>query len=303
MSRNDYNAAAQTALDRFETPAISPGFADRVVAAALASGAALPPPGQRSPPRRDRRGLWRRAGQAAIGVAVFGTMSAAAVASGLLGAVGIDVPVLTAMLAPAPVKKPTAVKVPQVKLAQRAEPEPVAEPPPPVEQTVPKPPTAKELIEARRAVRRALFLAEREAFLKQYPGLREAIAAGPEARQAYMAQHPEARTAVRARIAEIQARRAAGRAAMIQRQRARLDDPVPGPAIETLDPVMRAAMAERLAARRAEWDALDPAERTARIEAFKARQAERRARRLERLGAQESPEAVVTGEGSAPPAR
>ncbi len=76
------------ALDRLDPPPLSPGFADRVVAAAQArSPAALP---------RARRAVWRRAGawtrgrRAVLGSAalLFAGATAAAAATGLLGDVG-----------------------------------------------------------------------------------------------------------------------------------------------------------------------------------------------------------------------
>jgi hypothetical protein len=173
----------------------------------------------------------------------------------------------------------------------------------PVAEVPLEPRTMAEIVATRRAMRRAAFQAERQAFLDRHPGLREAIAAGPDARKAYLAQHPAVRAEVRTRIAEAQARKAAQRAAMIQRQRARLDDPVAAAGLRPIDPAMRAAMLERRAARRAEWDTLDPAARAALIEAFRARRDERRAMRLERRRAQGNTSAPMAGEGSAPPPR
>lgn len=295
MSRTDYPAGARTALDRLDVPPLSAQFADRVVAAAIASGNAVPPLGTRVPPRRDRRGLWRRAGQAAIGVAAFGMMSAAAVASGLLGAVGIEVPVLTAMLAPEPAKKakPVSVKKPPVQQAARAV------PPPPVAETIMPPPAIepalppwRQAVLARQEARRAAFRAERAAFLDRHPGLREAIAAGPEARKAYLAQHPEVRAEVRDRIADARARAAAKRAAVNERRLAQMRDPA-----------TRAAMVERRQARIDEFMALDPEARAARIEAFRAKQAARRAMRADRRRAQEIETPPMPTEGSATDAR
>lgn len=282
MSRSDYSKAAQSALDRYAVPPLSAGFTDRVVSAALMSGTTLPPAASRSARRRDRRGLWRRVGQGAIGVAAFGMMSAAAVASGLLGAVGIEVPVLSAMLAPVPVKdEPVARKSPVVRVAQKSVPPvrlPIVETPPPALAIDP----AIPLWQQARLARRAANEARRNAFLDEHPGLREAIADGPEARRAFLALHPEVRTQVRARIAEERVRRAAMRAANIQRQRAQMGDPAAGPMLAPIDPAMRAAMAERRLARRAEWDALAPEERAARIEQFRARREARRAMRAAR---------------------
>lgn len=145
------------ALDRFGVPARSGGLADRIVAAAVP-----PAPAARPTAGRDRRGMWRRGRQAVIGVAAFGMLSAAAVASGLLGRVGIEVPVLTAMLAPrvvAPVH--TSKPVVPVKLAHKTH---VTEPaPPPILPTIAPPPpafVARQEIRAERRARIAEFVQE-----------------------------------------------------------------------------------------------------------------------------------------------
>jgi hypothetical protein len=296
MSRNEYPGAARAALDRFDTPPLSAGFADRIVAAAVASGAAMPPLGSRAAPRRDRRGVWRRVGQGAIGVAAFGMMSAAAVASGLLGAVGIEVPVLSAMLAPAPVKpKPMPQNKPVVRLAKKpSAPPAIVEAPAPAPAIDPALPPWKQAMMARREENRA----RRNAFIDAHPGMREAIAAGPEARRAYLAEHPDVKAAVRARFAEARARRESMRAARIQRQRERTGDVAARPVLAPLDPAMRAAMAERRQARLEQFRALDPEARTARIEAFRIRREARRAMRAARAA-----ESEVSGEGFVPPAR
>ncbi len=91
------NFALAKELDRFDVPPSSTGLADRIVAATMTSIGA--PSGTA---RRDRRGMWRRGRQVLLGTVAVGLLSAGAIASGLLGRVGIEVPVLTAMLAPPP---------------------------------------------------------------------------------------------------------------------------------------------------------------------------------------------------------
>ncbi len=141
------------ALDRFDVPAMSDGLADRIMAAAMP----VPPP--RPTPRRDRRGMWRRGRQIAIGAAAFTMLSAAAIASGLLGKVGIHVPVLTAMLAPRvePVHKPKPAT--PIRLAHKA---PAVVPPPPIVPTVAPPPAfvARQVLRAERRERIAKFVEE-----------------------------------------------------------------------------------------------------------------------------------------------
>ena len=112
------------ALDRFDAPAPSSDLADRILAAATRAGEGLPP---QMPPRHDRSRLWRRGRQVVIGTIAAGVLSAAAVASGLLGAAGIHVPVLTAMFAPvsAPAPKP-APKHHRATLVRQAAAAPVA---------------------------------------------------------------------------------------------------------------------------------------------------------------------------------
>lgn len=296
MSRSEYPKSDQIALGRYDVPGLSAGFADRVVVAALASGATMPPLAVRREPRRTRRGLWLRAGQATIGAAALGMMSAAAVASGLLGAVGIEVPVLSAMLAPA-----KATPVPEKKSPPRLAAKPKAVTPRASAEALPAAPAADPPVppwQQARLARRAENEARRNAFLDSHPGLREAVAAGPEARRSYLMQHPEVRGEIRQRRAEAQVRRAALRAANIQRRRAQSGDPNAGPNLAPIDPGMRAAMAERRQARLEALRALDPETRARRIEAFRARREARRAMRQSREAG-----LPTDDEGSAPLAR
>ena len=119
-------------LVRFDVPPLSEGLSERIVRAAASSLPAV-----RS--GRDRRGVWRRGRHALFGTIAFGMLSAAAVASGLLERVGVDIPVLSAMLAPRdrvapnpPIRvtvRPAPAKVapvrpPNLALAQSAQPMP-----------------------------------------------------------------------------------------------------------------------------------------------------------------------------------
>lgn len=108
------------ALDRFDVPPLSPGRIERIVAAAMNDVG--PASGANAISRRmfDRRGAWRRGRQVVIGSLAVGLLSATAVASGLLGRVGIEVPVLTAMLAPTPpLATPKKLVAPAPRLGPR----------------------------------------------------------------------------------------------------------------------------------------------------------------------------------------
>lgn len=215
MSRDDYGPALSAALDRFTVPAPREGFAERIVAAASQ-------PVGREARRRDRRGTWRLARRVAIGTLAAGLVSAAAVASGLLGAAGIRVPVLTAMLAPAPKPKPVI----------RHEPRPVQQAmvtsKPPVVTTVPEDPglvdpgplvpdagTRVERVIERQAARRAFVQAHPElkpvirkamqdqhAFVEAHPEVRNLWKMPPAERRAFLAERPDLREAIQARRAE-----------------------------------------------------------------------------------------------------
>jgi hypothetical protein len=117
---NPIDGATARALDRYSVPPLSSGFADRLVAKALAgeSIAPLPPVTE---PRRERRGVWARGRKVVIGVAAFSLMSAAAAATGVFGDAAKNVPVigpLIAIVAPAP--KPKAIVTPKPKPAAPA---------------------------------------------------------------------------------------------------------------------------------------------------------------------------------------
>ena len=153
-------------LYRFDVPRLSDGLADRIVRAAAA-----PAPATRPGTRHDRRGLWRRGRHALFGTVAFGMLSAAAVASGLLGRVGIEVPVLSAMLAP---KEPAVPNAP-VRVAVKARPPKVA--PEPTQAVAPVPevqamPTLAERVRLRAERRERI-----RAFAKTHPRTAALVAA------------------------------------------------------------------------------------------------------------------------------
>ena len=234
--RNDYAPDLRVALDTFAAPEPPELLADRIAGAT-----------QNPRPRRDRRGAWRIVRRGAIGMLAAGMVSAAAVASGLLGAAGIHVPVLTAMLAPErkPVVPQRAAKPRPVKVVRKpiVETEPaVALADPPALSPLPPMPTRVARILERRAARRAfvaehpevvpvvrealhaerqfvranpdvrtlrrLPLADRPAFLETRPALRDAIAEHRAERRAFIAANPEARAVLRERRRAMRAKMA-----------------------------------------------------------------------------------------------
>ncbi len=211
--------ALNRALDRFDVPPLSTGLAERI-AAAVASPTSAP----FAAPRRDRRGMWRRGRQVVLGTLAVGMLSAGAVASGFLGRVGIEVPVLTAMLAPKPkpVAKPVPV-APQPALTRTA--------------VVPPPPIIVDTAQAEAA--RPLLPAERFALREERR----------ERRQAFAAEHPVAAAAIRDRVRqELQRRAQARRQALMVPG---IDPSIPGArALDFADQAMlvRAARRDRLIA-------------------------------------------------------
>lgn len=130
----------KAALDRFTAPPLPPGFADRVVAAAMAKEAApsLPPPLPAARRGAIRR-AWRRPTRIVAGALAMSLISAAAAATGYLGdrvqTITHDLPVVGPMIAqvvPAPKPKPrTVIKRPSAAPEQR---QGLAEAPSPAEQ-------------------------------------------------------------------------------------------------------------------------------------------------------------------------
>jgi hypothetical protein len=156
---NPIDGATARALDRYDVPPLSPGFAGRVVAKAL-SGEAIAPLPPVTEPRRSGRTVWARGRRVVIGVAAFSLMSAAAAATGVFGDAAKNVPVigpLIAIVAPAP--KPKAVVTPKPKPAPAAPklvPPPIVDEEPPIEVADPTP---VEVIppQVRRQIRREMI--------------------------------------------------------------------------------------------------------------------------------------------------
>ena len=207
--------ALTLALDRFDVPPTTTGLADRIMAATI-----VPTTAPFTAPRRDRRGMWRRGRQVVLGALAVGLLSAGAIASGFFGSVGINVPVLTAMLAP----KPKPVTKP-VHLA-------------------PKPPVARTAV----VVTPQLTIDTGPVGLLPrplLPGERMALREERrERRQAFAAEHPVAAAMIRERVREKLQRRA------LERQQALMtpgiDPSIPGArALDLSDRIALARAARR----------------------------------------------------------
>jgi hypothetical protein len=95
----DFTAAERAALDRVTAPAMRPGLAADIVAAAAA--------GTRVPPRRGARSGWRAQSRVLIGAGALLLASATAAATGWFGKLPIAIPGITRTIAAPPeVKKP-----------------------------------------------------------------------------------------------------------------------------------------------------------------------------------------------------
>jgi len=207
--------ALNLALDRFDVPSPSAGLSDRIMAATKTPVGSPP-----APLRRDRRGMWRRGRQVLLGTMAVGLLSAGAVASGLLGKVGIEVPVLTAMLAPraTPVVKVTHGAAKRLPARLAVAPPPVALVDPTPVELLPRPllPTERMALRAERRERREEFAAE----------------------------HPVAAAMIRERVRERLQRRAIERRTALMGPA--IDSAIPG--ARPIDPLDRLALAR--AARR-----------------------------------------------------
>ena len=101
------------ALDGYTVPNLSSGFADRVLAAAAAAPAPLPPLRR---PRSAGRG-WRVGQRLAIGIVSFGALATAAAATGLLERFDIPVPSAGTVWASITGKAPAAAAAPAPMVA------------------------------------------------------------------------------------------------------------------------------------------------------------------------------------------
>ncbi len=262
--------ALNLALNRFDVPPVSAGLAERIMAAAVTPAVAPFAAPRRAKSDPGRRGMWRRGRQVLLGTCAVALLSAAAVASGLLGRVGIEVPVLTAMLAPKPkpVAKPVRV-IPKPPVTRQA----AAVPPPVVTETLHPVIVAQPLSRAERIALRE----ERR-----------------ERRQAFAAEHPVAAAMIRERVRQQLQRRA-------QERRQALMTPGIDPALPgagALDPADRMALAR--AARRDRSIAEKMIDR--RIQSRQARMAERNGTdALVAVGPPDMPATTVAGPREAAP--
>ena len=188
MSRQDYATDLGAALDCFTVPTPRDGFADRIMMTTA------PVPRSFT---RDRRGGWKLARRAIFGSVAAAMVSAAAVASGLLGAAGIRVPVLTAMLAPEPAPKPIVKArkpVERVAAAPKRSSVPTeAADPGLVDPGSIAPPVEMRARMAEAITRRTERRTERRAFIRQHPELRPVIQQALKNERAFVRNNPDVR--------------------------------------------------------------------------------------------------------------
>ncbi|MFK7840841.1 MAG: hypothetical protein AB8B54_01130 [Sphingorhabdus sp.] len=85
-----FSPAMQAALDRYEVPNLSDGFADRLVARAAAESAVA----RKAVPRRRTNSPWKRIGQTIASIGMVGFLSATAAAMGAFGE-PVEVPLIS----------------------------------------------------------------------------------------------------------------------------------------------------------------------------------------------------------------
>ncbi|MEP5117823.1 MAG: hypothetical protein ABJQ58_00180, partial [Marinomonas sp.] len=85
-----FSPAMQAALDRYEVPNLSDGFADRLVARATAESALA----RKAVPRRRTNSPWKRIGQTIASIGMVGFLSATAAAMGAFGE-PVEVPLIS----------------------------------------------------------------------------------------------------------------------------------------------------------------------------------------------------------------
>lgn len=222
------------ALNDYAVPPLSPGFADRVLAAAAARPAALPP--LRRAPLRARGWRWGRS--LAIGALSFGALASAAAATGLLERFDIAVPTpqtLWASLTDAPEPAPAAAAA--VRPAVAAVTGDAGSAAPARVEIVGPVDTPEELAEAFRrieAVRQQRFAARSER-------LDQRITSAIEGRRAagLPLPTPEQEAALRERLAAQQARRDAIAADRIAKRRDELAQRVESGEALTRGDIMR----------------------------------------------------------------
>lgn len=123
MSAFEFSPSMRLALDAYRVPALPEGFADRVVARALAESRQ-----RAAPPVRTTR--WRRTGRIVTGAALAGLLTATAAAAGWFGK-PVYVPVISEIIERIAPKRAEAVQpalVPTASIAPAPEPAPLLEP-------------------------------------------------------------------------------------------------------------------------------------------------------------------------------
>lgn len=264
-------------LDFYAAPELSPGFADRVLAAAAARPAPLPE--LRRPVAATAR-RWRIGQRIAIGVASFGALATAAAATGLLQQLAIPVP--SAQTVWASIAGPAAAEsTPRVAAAQPA---PAAPPTPPavaIEGPIDSP---EELGEAFRRVDqvRSGRREERRAIIDQRikNEIERRRAAGlpvpTQEQEARFRARVEQELARREQVADqkMQARREAMQRKVESGEALTRDDLAGRPPV---DPALREKVRELRqmtpAERREAWRSLPPEQRRLLTEAVRARRA------------------------------
>jgi len=175
MSDPRLDPALGKALDAYTVPPLSPGFADRVVAAAANVRPSLPAP---VPSRGGRRARWIRGHRVVIGVVAFGLMSAGAAATAIFGDVARTIPVIGPLIASVSPEKPqhksSLAHVAKPKTDEGTVPAMVEEVAP-----APLPLTLPEQIAVRRAVRREIVAERIAAGLQQRAERRESLGLPP----------------------------------------------------------------------------------------------------------------------------
>jgi len=171
-----FSTSERAVLDRATVPAMRPGFAGDVVAAAQ---------GGVAPPRRSVRGGWRRHGRVLLGAGALVIASATAAATGLLDKLPIHIPGIT-RVAEAPVAKPKHV-------VRVEKPRPVVGKPValasavPLADPTPLPPAPQQQWRERRAARIAAGLPVRPTLMQRAMAAR-LHGLPPEQRQAVIAE-------------------------------------------------------------------------------------------------------------------
>jgi hypothetical protein len=211
-----FSSAVEAALNRYTVAALPVGFSDRLLGR-LAAGA-LPEvatDGPISAPRRRSKGFssaWARSGRILGSTALFGLVTAAAAASGLLGD-PVYIPGVSEALAKAEIIAPVQPqKKPTPKLATPKAPISAEKP---VEEVTPT--TGKEAVKAlvtqlrRDPEYRALPRKQRVAIARAeaIELVRSGAVTGPQLRQAIREMRAEARPVVRAKVEEAVAQRRA----------------------------------------------------------------------------------------------